>query len=373
MSERRGRTGRPVAVLGGLLALWVSGRALVWQSPFPMALPPLPDTMLERLPVAVVADATKPAPEVAVTPQASPPMLPAASAWPVTAAQPVHFFDPAALASRGEPFDETSGHQLMWLASLTDQVARPAPFMAAAAAPRQAAPFPVIAARAPADAGRADRWSLTGWVFLREGSTAAGAVGAGPTPSYGGSQAGGVLRYRLAPASPARPEAYVRVSSAVHVADDRELAAGLAVRPVTGVPVALMGEGRVRERNGRMIVRPAVMAVTELAPQRLPAGLEAELYLQAGYVAAPDATAFGDGQLRVTADLARFEAGALRAGGGAWLGAQRGAARADIGPTVQLDLRLGRTGARLGLDYRVRVAGDAAPDTGVALTLSTGF
>lgn len=373
MTGVRVRTGRPVAVLAGLLALWVSVRALLWQSPFPMYLRPWPDTMLDRLPVAVAADATTPAAEVTLAPQALPRMMPAASAWPVAAMQPVRYFDPTALASRGAPFDETGGHQLMWLASLTGQVAGPVPSMIAARAPLQAAPFPAVAARGPAETKRADRWSLTGWVFLREGNMAAGAVGAGPTPSYGGSQAGGVLRYRLAPASPARPEAYVRITSALRVADDRELAAGLAVRPVAGVPVALMGEGRVRERNGRMIVRPAVMAVTELAPQRLPGGLEAELYVQAGYVAAPDATAFGDGQLRVTADLARFEAGALRAGGGAWLGAQRGAARADIGPTAQLDLQLGGAGARLGLDYRVRVAGDAAPDTGVALTLSAGF
>ena len=200
-----------------------------------------------------------------------------------------------------------------------------------------------------------------------------GRLGAAPTASYGASQAGGVLRYRLAPTSRWQPEAYVRVTSAIHVADDRELAAGLAVRPVAGLPVAVMGEGRLRERNGAAIVRPAVMAVTEIAPRQLPGGLEADLYLQGGYVAGPDATAFGDGQLRVTARLARFEPGTLRAGGGAWAGAQQGAARVDIGPTAQLDLPVGRAGVRLALDYRVRVAGEAAPGSGLALTLSTGF
>ena len=371
MTALPAKTGRPVVVLVCLLVLWVFGRFLLWQSPFPVELPPLPDSVFERLPLVTAHDPVAVARSAHV---AVPSRQPVPASIPSLIAAPAApFYEPAALASRGEPFDENSVHQLMWLAALSGPAMPSTPFVAGSAAPSQAAPLPVVDPRLPAGANPSGRWSLTGWVFLRQGNAASAALGAGPTPSYGASQAGGVLRYRLAPGSPHRPEAYVRVTSALRIADDRELAAGLAVRPLAGLPVAVMGEGRVRERNGSMIVRPAALAVTELAPQRLPGGLEGELYLQGGYVAAPDATAFGDGQLRVTARLRSPGPGVLRAGVGAWAGAQRGAARVDIGPTAQLDLPIGDGGARLALDYRVRVAGDAAPGSGLALTLSTGF
>lgn len=371
MTATRSRSGQPLVVLGGLLVLWVMARVLLWQSPFPAHLPPLPDSMFERWPTGIAHTHRSPWSRLPAAPAGTQPRP--APLWPVAASRPVPFFEPGALASRGQPFDETAAHQLMWLASLTDRAAPSAPYVNAASWPGQDTTGPALATPAPGETDRANRWSLAAWMFLRQGGLAASPVGAGPAVSYGASQAGGVLRYRLAQDSPWQPEAYVRVTAALDNTHDRELAAGLAVRPMAGVPVALMGEGRIRARRGAAAVRPAVLAVTEIAPQALPGGLAAELYLQGGYVGGPDATAFADGQLRVTGALARFERATLRAGGGAWAGAQRGAARVDIGPTAQLDLSLGVADARLALDYRVRVSGQAAPDTGLALTLSTGF
>ena len=42
--------------------------------------------------------------------------------------------------------------------------------------------------------------------------------------------------------------------------------------------------------------------------------------------------------------------------------AQRGVQRLDIGPSATLSIPLGEAPANLSLDYRVRVAGDAAPE-----------
>ena len=60
-------------------------------------------------------------------------------------------------------------------------------------------------------------------------------------------------------------------------------------------------------------------------------------------------------------------------GGGVWGGAQQGAARLDIGPSLTVDLRLGAAPARIEADYRWRVAGNAEPGNGGVVTLSTGF
>ena len=106
----------------------------------------------------------------------------------------------------------------------------------------------------------------------------------------------------------------------------------------------------------------------------LPLRMRSEFYLQAGYVGGNFASAFADGLLRVDRRLVRLGRGDLRAGGGIWGGAQRGASRLDIGPSAVIAMPVGdRAGARLGIDWRFRVAGNAAPSSGPAVTLSAGF
>ncbi len=63
----------------------------------------------------------------------------------------------------------------------------------------------------------------------------------------------------------------------------------------------------------------------------------------------------------------------LSLGAGAWGGAQDGAHRVDVGPTMRLDVTLGAVPARVLLDWRERVEGDAGPGSGAAVTLSTRF
>ncbi|MGC1269314.1 MAG: hypothetical protein WA842_01820, partial [Croceibacterium sp.] len=102
-------------------------------------------------------------------------------------------------------------------------------------------------------------------------------------------------------------------------------------------------------------------------------GARAEGYVQAGYVGGDYATGFVDGQARVDRPLLALRGAELSAGGAVWDGAQKGAARLDIGPSATLAFRIGETRSRLAVDYRFRVAGDAQPASGPALTLSAGF
>lgn len=220
-------------------------------------------------------------------------------------------------------------------------------------------------------------WSADGWLLLRGGSELP-ALAAG-TAAYGGSQAGAVLRYAFAPASALRPQAYVRVSGALGGrVRQSEVALGLMVRPVKRLPIAVLGEGRLLDQPGQLRTRPVVMAITELPPLRLPMGVEAEAYAQGGWAGGRDATAFYDLaatlQHRVVHPLPGLQ---LSAGGGVWSGGQRGASRLDVGPRVELRTMLGppsrRIGVRVGVDWRFRVAGRAAPGSGPALTVAAGF
>lgn len=374
-TARRRTAGQPLAVLGAVIGLWVVARIALWQSPFPLDLPQLPEPVYKGAPVTVIA-APQVRPVAAVTRrsrdlQAVPAPLPAPEMASGLIPPSYRIFEPAALASRGEPIDDSTANQLMWLSALSAPSAPSLPYVAPAPHRPQAAPFDP---RPPVVRDQPRRWSMSGWLYLRQGSGEGGSNGATlAAPSYGASQAGAVLHYTLAPGSAHRPAAYARVSSALQDTRQAELAAGIAARPLGAVPVAVMAEARLREGGGGVRVRPGIMVVTELAPRALPLGLESDLYLQAGYVGGRDATAFADGQMRVTGGVAPVGRGTLRAGAGAWGGAQKGAARFDIGPIAQVDVPLARGGARLALDYRVRVAGDAAPGSGIALTLSTGF
>jgi len=225
--------------------------------------------------------------------------------------------------------------------------------------------------------GALGRWSLDGWAFWRQGSSAA-PVSQGRVPVYGASQAGAVLQYRLAPSSGHDPRLYARAYRALVTRGENEIAAGASLRPLARVPVRVAGEVRYTDAAFFSSFRPAAFAVTELPPLRLPLGAEAEVYAQGGWVGGPGATPFADAQASLTRALplvARLtdERVRLSLGAGAWGGAQKDAQRADVGPTLRLDTRIGKVPARIAVDWRLRVAGDAAPGSGVAVTVSAGF
>lgn len=60
-------------------------------------------------------------------------------------------------------------------------------------------------------------------------------------------------------------------------------------------------------------------------------------------------------------------------GAGIWGGGQKGIFRIDAGPTVGTEIPVGDTRLHITADWRFRIAGDAAPGNGPALTLSTSF
>lgn len=214
------------------------------------------------------------------------------------------------------------------------------------------------------------RWSADGWVLWRHGSDAPLVAG---QPSYGRSQAGALLRGDLGLPGDVLPQAYLRVTSTLEGVQEREAAIGVSARPVRAVPLRLAAEGRVSDRPDAAELRAAVVAISEIPPFDLPGGLTGETYAQAGYVTGTAATPFIDAQARVQRAIIRGETIRLEAGGGIWGGAQEGSSRLDIGPSASLRFRLGDGQGRVSAEYRFRVAGDAAPASGPALTLTAGF
>ncbi len=378
------RRGQPLIALGLLLVGWAGVRGLVWASSQPDPSEEAP--ALEE--VAAVKELARPnaaepraagvgglgsavivpAPRAHFVP-VSPPVWPSASS---SSAQAIPSETDAVLEkepAKRVPPRIAGGHQLLWMAALSQL---PMPDLAVP-------PGEQAAGHRPGRSISPARWSADGWLLLRRGGNAFNLPGAGlpganlPSGTYGASQAGAVIRYRLAPASPAKPTLYLRGTSALQSPRGEELAFGLSLRPLPRVALAAMVEGRATKTMTGTVVRPAAALVSELPPADLPLGLRGEAYVQGGYVGGRDATAFVDGQARVERRLGGAGRWQLRAGAGTWGGAQKGARRLDVGPTATFELPLGPVGGRLSADWRFRVAGNSAPGSGPALTLSAGF
>ncbi|MCL6250939.1 hypothetical protein M3P36_07790 [Altererythrobacter sp. KTW20L] len=390
-SSRRTMRGQPLVVLVALVACWTLVRAATWSSPLPedgadlaavAATQPMPAAD-EQPPEAQDSPAPPAwqAPPVPALPLQPAPLLPVEvppieepSAGPLAAVNTTAANPRAAVPPR-----LAAGHAMLLAAGFAHMRVPPeiAAFFDPPAASAQArlAQAPSVPAAAPARssspaAARQSRWSADGWLMWRDDTTTPITSG---RPSYGRSQLGAVVRYELAPGAAQRPQAYLRASAALQGAREQELAAGLSARPLARVPLRMAAELRASDRASGSEVRPAGYVVTELAPQSLPAGLVAEGYAQAGYVGGQVPTAFVDGQARLDRSLASAAGFDLRAGAAAWGGAQREGARLDVGPTASLGFQVGATRGRLAADYRFRVAGDAEPASGPAITLSAGF
>ncbi len=377
------RRGQPLVALGLVMVSWVGARAALWDS----SAVPVAQSAQQKLTsaqqqagkksAATPAGKTKRSGMMAeplARPTLTPPTAPLIAP---TTTPPLHDSMPVAPptqvpAQAPIPPKVSAGHQDLLLQGMN--MLPPADPSVGMAPTRMPMPVPLAAKRTAAS-----HWSADGWLLLRSGGNAFNAPGAGlpgaviPTGFYGGSQGGLVLRYFLVPGSKLNPALYLRGSSGLEYPRGEEIAAGLSFRPVPGLPVRLMAEGRVTRTVTGTIVRPAAALVSELPLARLPLGTRGEAYLQAGYVGGRGSTAFVDGQARIEHPLVTASSFQLRAGGGAWGGAQRGASRLDVGPTATASLRIGPTNTRLSADYRWRVSGNAAPGSGPVITLSAGF
>ena len=212
-------------------------------------------------------------------------------------------------------------------------------------------------------------WSLTGWVYLRDGlATAADTIGAGS--QLGGGQAGLRIAYGFGEAG--RVRAYARATLAVQRLEQREIGFGLAVAPFTRLPVDVAIEQRVGVGKGGRTALAAMVTggVSDIA---LPAHFRLEAYAQAGIVGVRRRDGFADGALVVDRALGPDASSPLRLGGVVAAAVQPGASRVDIGPRLTVRLPDVGQGGRIALDWRHRVVGDSSPESGVALTLAADF
>ena len=245
-------------------------------------------------------------------------------------------------------------------------VAMPAPSAITASASMEATPM-----TAGNSAFRPPPLNIYAYSFWREGNVGSGLASAG---QYGGSQSGIIATWNLGATFPAlvneRLSVVGRLSGAHDDSRELEAAAGIRWQPIAKLPISLTVEQRIRPRGTD---RVAIYAAGGIDRKPLPAGLHLDAYGQAGWASRQGGGYFFDGIARAQRPLITRDKGEIAAGAGAWTGGQEGAQRLDIGPTAGGTLRVGKASFRLSADWRFRIAGNASPGDGPALTLSTGF
>lgn len=313
---------RPVRFLLGVALAWAVARALwLWPQtpdrsprPVPRWAPPLPHV------------------PVRPGPRASPPLVRTSA--------------PAAHAVRPRPAPA--------LLAPTIAAAQPQPDLAAPAA--EASPVGRARVAALSTAAR-PRLGLSAWALVRPSGGSAGLVPAG---QLGASQAGVRGTFPLGGGLAAA----ARLSAPIAARRGKEAALALDWRPLAGIPVTISVERRIGIDDGG---RDAwgFGAFGGASDVRLVGRAMVDVYAQAGIVGRRRRDAYADGALRVAHPIGSQGF----AGAGLWAAAQPGIARLDVGPL--LGARIGR--ARLSLEWRARIAGEALPASGPALSLGADF
>jgi hypothetical protein len=228
-------------------------------------------------------------------------------------------------------------------------------------APATLAPGPALG-----PAARRSRWTVSGYVFSRPGGQQPSLAGGG---SLGGSQIAGRVTYRLNPGEEVRIALAARAYAPLH-GKGAEVAAGVDWHPLPGRSLRLSVERRVGLDAWGRDAWSAYAAGGFYAEPLRQAVVDG--YAQGGVVGTRTRDLFADGAVRV-GHRASIGATTLVAGGGIWAAAQPRAERIDAGPRLALTIPVADGHLAVAAEGRFRVAGDARPGSGAALTVAVDF
>jgi hypothetical protein len=286
--------------------------------------------------------------------QARPVMVPVYYAAPVSAPVP-------AAPQRYEELPLPPRRTLYGSATELDDM--PVSRLAAVSRPARSSSPAVETPPAPPLRPRLDRLQLSSWALLRNQNTGvAGSQSLASGGQLGASQAGARVLYNFN----RQLALSARMSSEVGRRGG-EVAVGVRVQPLLGLPVWLTAERRQRiGRFGGGRNDFALFAEAGLYQRPLPGRFKLDSYLQGGVVGVKTRDLFIDGALTVTRPIYRK----FSFGFGVWGGAQPGLSRLDAGPrfTVQV-----RRNVKVHADWRQKLIGNARPGSGPALTLAGDF
>jgi hypothetical protein len=210
------------------------------------------------------------------------------------------------------------------------------------------------------------RFQLYAYNFFRQGR---GGGGLAPGAQYGGTQAGAIATWDPFGKPGTGPAILMRASTAPN-SYDREVALGARWKPDADMPLSLSLERRFRFGTPDSFAAYAAGGVDRVP---IMGKLKLDAYGQAGYALGGGSSYFFDAQGRMMYPLFDVAGMPVEFGAGGWAGGQRGVQRFDIGPTLSADVNTKLAKFKLYVDWRKRMAGNAEPADGLALTAAAGF
>ena len=176
------------------------------------------------------------------------------------------------------------------------------------------------------------------------------------------------MRYDMAPGLAGA----IRISGPIGSPQGREAAIAIDWRPVDAVPITLTIERRAGfDRGARDAFAAGIYGGVGGVP--LPLGTELDGYAQAGLVGLKRRDAYFDGAARIERAVMTSRRTRIGAGVGLWGGAQPGVSRLDIGPQLVVHVPAGPGAFRIAAEWRERIAGNASPGSGPALSIGADF
>lgn len=369
--------GAPIRAWGSLLVIWMFVRVISWNVPANILVEPAKPTMEKTAnpEVRPIHDVAK---QHSIKFQFSPP----STAQDVVAHERDVKFVPYPTRTPKRPLSTERGvHQHNYLLTMIQPEVASYRLPPGASSRQDLLMEPRIEQNRPMQrfAARQRGKGLRGysWVFARQasqsiemGSREDGAIIS--NGQYGGSQIGAILSYPILIKPHPELAVYGRLSSALAPLSQEEVAIGVTIHPMHSLPFSIYAEQRLAADTGGGR-GTAFYVAGGTGPDPVIEKILLETYGQAGYVLGDYETHFFDGSATLLRPIAETDRKKLFIGTGLWAGGQRQIGRLDVGPRVDLSVPLGTTSARLAVDWRVRVAGHARPENGLAITVSTGF
>ena len=222
------------------------------------------------------------------------------------------------------------------------------------------------------------RWTLAAYTLAREGGSGDPVAA---SPVLGGGQSGAAFAFTLDPLAKRPISAVARVAAATGPSgvvdrDTAEAALGIRLQPLPKIPLAIDVERRFALGElGRNAWSARISGGTSGSAKVLNRTVKLETYGEAGIINFKLPDLYAGMQARAATPLFSTGRVSVDAGAGAWAATQDSynvtATRFDIGPSTRIAIKPWPFSAQI--DYRFRMAGNALPASGPALTVSGEF
>jgi hypothetical protein len=212
--------------------------------------------------------------------------------------------------------------------------------------------------------------ALSAWLFWRNERAVTTLV---PNGQLGGSQIGvRAQKPLLSLGENQNLAATFRLSAPLTQKNGKEAAIGLNMKLAHHHTIEILAERRIRlDKGGRNAF--AFLAAGGFYEMPLGHGLHANGYVQAGVAGIKSKDLFADGGVTLEHRLRDEKTDATSLGFGIWGATQPNLSRLDVGPLATIVLNRNAMPLRISAQWRLRIAGDARPVSGPALSIGSDF